>query len=94
VLGRNRIAGAEVIDVRPELAGYFEVTGGVLLVDVPAGTLAAAAGLRPGDVIVELADQGVESVRDLRMQLAQPGDALEMWIIRHGDRVRLVLAGR
>ncbi len=93
VLGRNRVAGAEVIDVRPELAGYFGVDGGVLVVDVPPGTLAAAAGLRPGDVIVQLADNPVTSVRDLRARIAGPGNPLEVWVIRHGERVRLLLAG-
>ena len=94
VLGRNRVAGAEVIDVRPELAGYFGVDAGVLVVDVPPGTLAATAGLRPGDVIVELADYEIGSVQDLRTGIARSGNALDIWVIRHGERVRLRLAGR
>lgn len=93
VLGRNRVAGAEVIDVRPELAGYFGVDAGVLVVDVPPGTLAAASGLRPGDVIIELADNPVGSVRDLRARIAGPGNPLEVQVVRHGERVRLLLAG-
>jgi S1-C subfamily serine protease len=88
------VAGAEVIDVRPELAGYFGVEAGVLVVDVPTGTPAASAGLQPGDVIVELAGKPVGSVGDLRVGVARPGDALPVWIVRHGDRVRLFLAGR
>ena len=93
VLGRNRVAGAEVIDVRPELASYFGVDGGVLVVDVPSGTPAAAAGLRPGDVIVALGGKPVGSVSDLRVGVARPGDALPVQVVRHGERIRLLLAG-
>lgn len=91
VLGRNRVAGAEIIDVRPELARYFEVDGGVLVVDVPPGTPAAAADLRPGDVIVELGGSAVRSIRDLRLGVARAGNAVPVQVIRHGEQVRLFL---
>lgn len=91
VLGRNRVAGAEVIDVRPELARYFEVDGGVLVVDVPSGTPAAAADMRPGDVIVALGGSVVRSIRDLRLGIARAGNAVPVQVIRHGEHVRLFL---
>lgn len=91
VLGRNRVAGAEVIDVRPELARYFEVDGGVLVVDVPAGTPAAAADMRPGDVIVALGGSVVRSIRDLRLGVARAGNAVPVQVIRHGEHIRLFL---
>lgn len=91
VLGRNRVAGAEVIDIRTELAGYFGVGEGVLVVDVPDGTPAASADLRPGDVIVELNGHPVASVRDLRIGVARGEQALPVWVVRRGERVRLLL---
>lgn len=91
VLGRNRVAGAEVIDVRPELARYFEVDGGVLVVDVPAATPAAAADMRPGDVIVALGGSVVRSIRDLRLGVARAGNAVPVEVIRHGEHIRLFL---
>lgn len=91
VLGRNRVAGAEVIDVRPELARYFEVDGGVLVVDVPSGTPAAAADMRPGDVIVALGGSVVRSIRDLRLGVARAGNAVPVEVIRHGEHIRLFL---
>lgn len=91
VLGRNRVAGAEVIDVRPELARYFEVDGGVLVVDVPSGTPAAAADMRPGDVIVALGGSVVRSIRDLRLGVARAGNAVPVQVIRHGEHIRLFL---
>jgi C-terminal processing protease CtpA/Prc len=91
VLGRNRVAGAEVIDVRPDLARYFGVDGGVLVVDVPAGTPAEQAQLRAGDVIVQLGDMPVRTVEELRLAVARAGSTLPLWLIRHGERVQLVL---
>jgi len=96
VLGRNRIAGAEVIDLRPELAGYFGVQGGVLVVHVPERTPAATADLRPGDVIVGVAQDPVDSVEGLRVVLARLGGApalapIPFWVIRQGARIRVDL---
>ena len=91
VLGRNRVAGAEVIDVRPDLARYFGVDGGVLVVDVPAGTPAEQAQLRAGDVIIQLGDTPVRTVEELRLAVVRTGSTLPLWLIRHGERVRLLL---
>lgn len=94
VLGRNRVAGAEVIDVGPDLARYFGVEGGVLLIDVPAGTPAAAAQLRGGDVIVLLGDAPVRSVDELRYVISRSRGDLTVVFIRHGERLSVVLPGR
>jgi len=91
VLGRNRVAGAEVIDVGPDLARYFGVEGGVLLIDVPAGTPAATAQLRGGDVIVQLGDAPVRSVDDLRYVISRSRGDLTVVLIRHGERMSAVL---
>jgi S1-C subfamily serine protease len=91
VLGRNRVAGAEVIDVGPDLARYFGVEGGVLLIDVPAGTPAAAAQLRGGDVIVQLGNAPVRSVDDLRYVISRSRGDLTVVLIRHGEHMSAVL---
>jgi len=41
---------------------------GVLVLEAPVGSLAAALGLREGDVIVQIGKARVDSVRDLRME--------------------------
>ena len=94
VLGRNRVAGAEVIDVGPDLARYFGVDGGVLLIDVSAGTPAAAARLRAGDVIVELGGAPVHSIEDLRLAVARSSGDATLVLIRHGERISTVLPNR
>jgi len=96
VLGRNRVAGAEVMDLRPELASYFGVQGGVLVVDVPDRTPAASADLRPGDVIVAVAQDPVDSVEGLRVVLARLGGTpavgpIPFWVVRQGVRIRVDL---
>jgi hypothetical protein len=91
VLGRNRVAGAEVVDLRPELAEYFEVAQGVLVVDVAPGTPAAMAGIVPGDVITRLGRVGVRSVEDLRLGVLRADDALAISLVRQGSSVQVLL---
>jgi membrane-associated protease RseP (regulator of RpoE activity) len=91
LLGRNRVAGAEVVEVRPELAEYFAVDGGVLVVDVADGTPAALAGVVPGDVIVRIDRVAVRSVEDLRFGVSMVGDSLPVTIVRRGETVQVTL---
>lgn len=91
VLGRNRVAGAEVIDLQPEMSGYFETETGVLVIEVAPGTPAALAGLLPGDVITHLGSVRVHSIDDLRIGVARAGSALDMGIVRRGEAVRVTL---
>ncbi len=90
-LGRNWVAGAEMVDLRPGLDAYFRVRNGVLVVDVPQGTPAAMAGLRPGDVIVAVEGTPVYTIDNLRTGLAAPGDTLRLRVIRKGKVVRALL---
>jgi membrane-associated protease RseP (regulator of RpoE activity) len=94
LLGSNRVAGAQVIDLRPELAQYFAVEGGVLVVDVSPGTPAAMAGLVPGDVIVRIDQVGIQSVEDLRLGVSRAGDALPLSLVRRGSTVEVLLRRR
>ena len=91
VLGRNRVAGAEVVELRPELAEYFDVAQGVLVVDVAPGTPAAMAGIVPGDVITRLGRVGVRSVEDLRLGVLRADDALAISLVRQGSSVQVLL---
>jgi len=90
-LGQNWVAGAQMVDLKPELGTYFQVQAGVLVVEVPQGTPAAGAGLQPGDVIIRAGDVAVHSIRDLRTGLNEPGDTLELQLIRKGRALRAVL---
>ena len=92
VLGQNRVAGAQVINLRPELASYFDgVEGGVLVVDVAPRTPAAIAGIVPGDVITRMDQVAVRTVEDLRFGVSQAADTLPVTLIRKGARRQVLL---
>jgi membrane-associated protease RseP (regulator of RpoE activity) len=94
LLGSNRVAGAQVIEVQPELGAYFGVEGGVLVVDVSPGTPAAVAGLRPGDVVTRLDQVGVRSVEDFRFGVSQASDTLPLTLVRQGASLQVLLRRR
>jgi C-terminal processing protease CtpA/Prc len=91
LVGRNRIAGAEVVEVRPELARYFEVSGGVLIVDVAPGTPAAMAGLRPGDVVTHIDQFVIRSVEGLRAAVSRAEATVPLSLVREGATVQVLL---
>lgn len=94
LLGRNLVAGAEVIDLEPQLARYFDVTSGVLVTKVAPGTPADIAGLIPGDVITRMDQVGVRSVEDLRYGVSVAGDTLPLTLIREGESRQVLLRKR
>jgi hypothetical protein len=91
LLGQNRAAGAEVVDLRPELAEYFKVDGGVLVVDVPPGTPADLAGIQPGDVVTRVDGTSVRSITELRRGLAAAPPELPLTLVRKGRTVQVLL---
>jgi membrane-associated protease RseP (regulator of RpoE activity) len=91
VLGQNRVAGAQIVDLRRELAEYFRVQAGVLVVDVPEGTPAARAGLQPGDVITHVDGSVVASIKDLRLGLARTATELPLGLVRKGAPMQVLL---
>ncbi len=68
-LGQRVVAGAEVTPLNPGLGSYFGTEEGVLVTQVVEGSPAHGAGLRPGDVVVEVAGERVRSVPELRQAL-------------------------
>jgi aminopeptidase YwaD len=72
----------------PDYSGADE---GVRLAGVSAGSPAALAGLREGDVIVKLAETKVQNLEDLMLALGskQPGDEVEIIVLRGTQPLRL-----
>jgi S1-C subfamily serine protease len=66
---------------------------GVAITAVSKGTPAAAAELRPGDLIVEFADEPVRGVDDLHRLLTEEriGQLLPLKIIRRGELRRILV---
>jgi serine protease Do len=90
--------GIHIQEVTPELATAFglKAGGGVLVGDVAPDTPAARAGLKKGDVILQLNGQPVNAPNQLSIQIAQlaPGTTVKLQIWRGGTTqdVSLTLA--
>ena len=70
---------------------YGANTGGVQLAGVTEGSPAARAGLREGDIIVQLAEMKIQNIEDLTaaLQARKPGDEVEITVLRTGKPVTL-----
>ena len=91
--GQRVVAGAEVTPLNPDLARYFGTESGVLTVEVLEDTPAARGGLRGGDVIVRVGDEGVSSVAQLRtaLELGYRSPPVPVTVIREGREMQLLL---
>lgn len=54
-------------------AATREFPGGIELLEVPAGTLGAQAGMQPGDVLIAINDVGIYAMRDIRVVMLTLG---------------------
>lgn len=82
--------GVQLRPLTPDIAEQLEVPvdEGAIIALVEDGGPADAAGLRPGDVIVEAAGRAVSSVEDVLSALrrSEPGDELKLTIVRDDGR--------
>ena len=85
--------GVAIQDVTDELASSFGVREreGVLVADVMKGGPAEVAGLRPGDVIVELNGSKIREVPELQRRIANvaPGQSVAIAVVRDRATQRL-----
>ena len=88
--GRARL-GIRGESVDGQLAEYFGVSAGVLVRHVEEDTVAAAAGLRAGDVITAIDGEQVEDLGPLRRRLAalDSGASFAISIMRDGAAMSL-----
>src|SRR5262249_52497781 len=70
---------------------YAEDKPGVLVGGVSEGGPAATAGLKEGDLIVELAGKQVTNINTYMAIMAQqrPGQAIEVIVVRKGEKMKL-----
>lgn len=92
ILGHGKVVrgylGVYIQDVTPELGKQFGLSqgGGVLVGDVTPDTPAAKAGLKKGDVILQLNGNLVDSRSQLQVQISQiaPGTPVKLKVWRDG----------
>jgi serine protease DegQ len=87
--------GVEVDDLSPEMADSFKLTEnkGVLIAGVVRGGPADRAGVRPGDVLVEVNGKAVPNPSAMLNVVAavQPGSVATLKLVRNGNPVALTL---
>ena len=85
--------GVEPADLSPELMETFGVKAskGVLITGVLQNGPAAQAGVRPGDVVVQVSGKDVRNVSELLSMVAslKPGNATQFQLQRRGDGVEV-----
>lgn len=88
---RRGYLGVSVQSVDPEAAEFYglEEPRGALVTDVSAGTPAADAGIQADDVILSVDGQQLDGSSALVSIISNrsPGDAVELEILRNGDRM-------
>jgi serine protease Do len=89
-LNRGRL-GVNVVDLNPDLAGYFATTKGALVTEVLKDTAAEEAGIKAGDVIVKADGKPVENREGLTRILSkrEVGDKVELVVLRKGKEMKL-----
>ena len=87
---RHALLGIGGVDVTPEAAEQFGLDSprGAMVESVQDGTGAAAAGMRPRDIIVEIDGTPLATMSELLAEVRrrQPDDVVELGVIRDGTR--------
>ncbi len=85
--------GVHAQDLTPELAAAFNINSlhGVVVTSVEKGSAADKAGLKTGDVIVQVNDKQVRNATDIRNRigLLRVGQKVRMEVLRNGNALTL-----
>jgi serine protease Do len=93
---RRAYLGVTVEPVASGPAGRLGISTGVRVVNVGAGTPAAEAGVRQGDVILSVGQRAVDSVASVQdaVESVTIGDAITLDLERQGQRMQLKVKPR
>jgi S1-C subfamily serine protease len=87
------VLGVAGQDVDPRVAAAYGLAedAGALIVQVEPGSAADVAGLQPGDLVVAADGEPVTSMGELAgaIQAREPGDELDLTIVRQGERLEV-----
>lgn len=90
---QRAMLGVQTMDITPDLQQQAGLTTlqGAYVANVVKGSAAQKAGLRQGDVVVEIDGTKIQSANDLRVAIGKtrPGDKIAVVVLRGGDRMTL-----
>ncbi len=90
---RRGLLGVNIYTLTPAIAKEFGVedTRGALVSEVSAGSAAAKAGIKTGDIITSVNNESVSNAADLRntIGLLRPGDSVRITVMRDGTEKRV-----
>lgn len=88
-------AGISIQDITPSLQNALDLknTEGAIVADVVPGQPADKAGIRAGDIIVNVSGKVVENANQLRndIALARPGQKVPLTLLRNGKKREVTL---
>ena len=85
--GNRRQIGVSLTPLTKQLADHFGVSGGSMISEVRENSPAAKAGLRAGDIIVEIDGKAVKGDGDLIRSMGEKKDGdVTLTIVRDGSR--------
>ena len=94
--GRHPLGGAMAANLSPALAderGLGASERGVILVDIPNGSIAQRFRLKPNDLVVTVNGVKIKNVKGLVKLLGQRSDFWEVILERRGRRFRIAANG-
>jgi S1-C subfamily serine protease len=93
--GRSPFAGATVVNASPAVAEELQlsVTEGVVVTEVPEGSVAASVGLQKGDILLALNGEKIASTRELDRMARNGAPVWRITISRGGQVMTTVLGG-
>ncbi len=78
-------------EITPQMAEWYNLPEGIYVGGIVSGGPAAASGMRPGDVIIEIQNTTIRTFEDLQQILRSHGvgDEVSITVIRDANRVEL-----
>ena len=93
--GKHPLDGARVANLLPSVADEFSIdeTSGAAIISIRQGSIAARYGFQPGDVIVNVGQQAINSVTELETAIRDRQRIWELGVKRGGQLLKLQVPG-
>ncbi len=93
--GNHPLSGARVANLSPAVADELSIqeTKGVVVLETESSSIARRIGIQPGDIVLEINGEKIDTTRGLEKAVAKPARLWRMSIQRGGELIRTTIAG-